>query len=179
MFLFYAVALSAGVLFTSLVFCGCASDPAKGYSIQADLYRPGIKTVAVPLWRQGTQVYRRDLEMRLTEALVKRIELDTPYKVTDKSKADTMLEGTIVSVSQRVLSFNPRQGTPRDQQVRIVVDLTWTDLRTGEVLVKRKGLRAAGVYYPAEPLSEGFFQGSADAINRLAQRIVETMERPW
>ncbi|NQU75207.1 MAG: LptE family protein [Planctomycetes bacterium] len=170
-----------GALFSAaLMFAqGCSSDPYKGYSFETGLYRQDIKTVAVPIWRRGDKVYRRDLEQQLTEALVKRIELDSPYKVADKSIADTMLEGTIVAVTQRVLSFNPSQGTPRDVELRIVVDFTWTDQRTGEILVQKKGFRAAGVYYPAGALAEDFSLGSADAVNHLAQLIVETMEKPW
>jgi len=157
------------------------------------LYHSNVKSVAVPIWQRGPGVYRRGLEFRLTEAIIKRIELDTPYKVTDKSKADTMLEGTIVRVSQSVLSFNPRLATPRDEQIRIVVRLKWTDLRTGEVLHEERNLRAAGVYYPARrldesevsgtvpasPFDEDFFEGSSSAINRMAQLIVEKMEKPW
>ena len=82
-------------------------------------------------------------------------------------------------VDQRALSFNPREGTPRDMQIRIVVRFTWTDLRSGEILVEQNNFRAAGVYYRAEPLDEDFFLGSADAIDRLAGRIAETMEKPW
>ena len=128
---------------------GCASDPNQGYSLEQGLYRQGIRSVAVPVWQRGADVYRRDLETRLTEAIVKRIQLDTPYKVVDKSKADTVLEGTIVRVDQRALSFNPRSGTPRDLQIRIVTRFTWTDLRTGEILVEQNNFRAAGVYYPS------------------------------
>jgi len=143
------------------------------------MYPQDVATVAVPIWQRGPGVYRRGLEFRLTEAVIKRIELDTPYKVTDKSRADTLLEGTIVRVNQRVLSFNPRLATPRDEQIRIVVRLKWTDLRTGEVLHEERNLRASGVYYPECPLNEDFYEGSASAVNRLAQLIVETMEKPW
>ena len=41
------------------------------------------------------------------------------------------------------------------------------------------GLIAAGVYSPTEQLEEDFFLGSAEAINRLTERIVESMEQPW
>lgn len=182
--LLFAAITVAGLL------TGCADDPSRGYSTTS-VYRENLQTVAVPIWQRGNGVYRRDLEFRLTEALVKRIELDTPYKVVDRSKADTILEGTIVQVDQRVLSFNPNRGTPRDIGLRIVVDFTWTDLRSGEIIVQRKNFRDPGVYYPLgtpnesflppppDKLDEDFFEGSADAVNRLAERIVENMEKPW
>jgi len=78
-----------------------------------------------------------------------------------------------------VMSFNPRTATPRDIELQLFVDFKWTDLRTGEILREKKRFRAAGVYYRADPLNEDFFEGSEDAMNRLAEQIVETMERPW
>ena len=157
---------------------GCGNDPAKAWS-SASLYRDGIRTIAIPIWTRGKNVYRRDLEMQLSEALVKQIELDTRYKKTTKARADTLLDGTIKNVSQYVLSVNPDTGAARELEVAYTVDFTWTDLRSGEVLVRRENFRVAGNYVPADPLGERFFQGNEDAVNRLAERIVEQLEADW
>lgn len=162
----------------ALVAPGCASDPRTGYTTES-LYRGGIDSVAVPIFQRGRGVYRRNIEDRLTEALIKRIELDTPYKVTDKARADTLLEGTLSRVSQRVLSRNPDTGRPREMEETFAVALTWTDLRTGEVLVRRTNVRASATYIPPDPFGEDFFQGSEDLVNRMARRIVEEMEADW
>lgn len=90
----------ATVLVLAVVIAGCNVDPTKGYTL-SDQYRKGIRTVAVNVFTRGTNVYRRDIEMRLTEAIVKHIELNTPYKVTSKARADTQLTGTIERISQR------------------------------------------------------------------------------
>jgi len=166
------------VAFTAASAGGCSQDPTKGYSL-ASQYDTGIKTVCVPIWTRGRNVFRRDLEFRLTEAVVKRIELDTPYKVVDKSRADTELRGTLDLVSQRVLSFNPDTGLPRETEITISVSFTWTDLRSGKAIKQVANLRQSDVYIPPSPLSEDFFQGSEGVINRLAQRVVEQMESDW
>jgi len=159
---------------------GCTNaDPTRGYT-QASQYRQGIKTVAVPIWRRGAGEFRRDLEIRLTQALVRRIEAETPYKVVDNARnPDTVLTGTLRSVRQQVLSFDPRTGTAREIQVLMTVDFTWTDLRTGEILVRKKNFRAAAEYIPPAPYSEDFFAGSEDVLNKLARRIVEQLAEPW
>lgn len=158
---------------------GCADDATTGYTL-ANQYRKGIKTVSVPIWTRGKDIYRRGLEMRLTEALVKRIELDTPYKVTTRARADTLLSGTIETIAQRVLSFDPDSGLPRELEMTITVSFRWTDLRKeGKIIIEQSEFRVAGIYIPHEPLSEDFFRGSEDTINRLAGRIVEQMEAPW
>ncbi len=149
-----------------------------GYTMK-DQYRPDVKTVFVPIWTRGPEVYRREIEFRLTEALQKRIELDTPYKVTSKGRADTELSGKIVRIDQRVLSKNPDTGRPRELEETFTLAFTWKDLRTGKVLVEHTNFRVADTYIPEAPLSEDFFAGSEAVINRTAQRIVETMEADW
>jgi hypothetical protein len=165
--------LLAGVMAAA----GCAEDPTKGYSLKSQ-YVGGVKTVAVPIFQRGKQVYRRGLEMRLTEAVIKRIELDTPYKVTSKSRADTELRGSLDLISQRVLSFNPDTGLPQETEITLTATFTWTDLRDGTVR-KQARVRQADTYLPRAPFREDFFQGSEGAVNKLARRIVEHMEADW
>ena len=164
-----AVLLTAG---------GCSSDPANGYSFKSP-YRTNIQTVAVPIWARGKDVYRREHEKRLTEAICKRIELDTPYKVTEKSRADTMLEGSLDQIDQRVMSYNPDSGMPRELEITFIVSFTWTDLRTGKVILRKTRMPMAVSYIPEGAFNEDFFQGSEDVDNRLARRIVELLEIDW
>jgi hypothetical protein len=159
-----------------LVASGCFNnDETLGYTAQ-NHYRSGIQTVAVPMWTRGKDVYRRGLEIDLTKALVKRIELETPYKVTKKDRADTVMTGSIDVITQRVLSFNPDTGQPREKEVTFKVSFKWEDLRTGKILVKRKNFEVAVVYLPDPPYNESFFLGSQKLMDKLALRIVETME---
>ncbi|MGC9454864.1 MAG: LPS assembly lipoprotein LptE [Phycisphaerae bacterium] len=161
-----------------MLLVGCARTPSEGYSFSGG-YPDDVRTVAVPIWNVGKNVYRREMEFRLTEALVKRIELDTPYKVAEKTDADTLLSGTIDNISQRVLSTNPDTGLPREMEMTLTVSFQWSDLRTGKIRAERSNVRVSGTYIPHEPLSEDFFTGSEDVINRLARRVVEQMESDW
>jgi hypothetical protein len=138
-----------------------------------------VGTVYVPVWTTGKEVYRRGLEIRLSEAVAKRIQQITPYRIADKTHADTELSGTVELIPQKVLSFNPDTGLPRELEMTIVVNFVWKDLRSGKIIVKRNGLRSTGTYIPHEPFGEEFFQGSEDVINRLAERVVEQMEKDW
>jgi len=167
------------VLLTTLMLLpGCATDPSAGYTT-AQQFPEGIDSVCVPIWNRAKPVYRRGWEDRLTEALVKRIELDTPYEVTTKARADTELTGSIDRISQRVLSFNPDTGRARELEVTFTTSFRWTDLRSGEVILERNNFRIAGTYIEECGFSEDFFQGGEDVVNELAKRIVEQMESPW
>ena len=174
-FIWTVLAVTAAAVCT-----GCSNpDPSKGYTT-IDQYRPEIKTIAVPIFRRGTYEYRRDIEFRLTEALIKQIEAQTRYKVVSKGRADTELTGTIRAIDQQVLSFAPDTGRAREIQMRIIVDFTWKDLRgEGKVLVERKNFRVAAEYIPPDPFNEDFFLGSEDAFNKMARRIVGQLAQPW
>jgi len=157
---------------------GCNVDPTKGYTL-ISLYPKDVRTVHVPIWVRGKDVYDRELEFQLTEALTKRIQAETQYRLAPRSQADTILTGTIEGISQQVLSFNPDTGRPNELEVTMVVSFVWKDLRSGQVRKERTNFRAVGTYIPPEPFAEEFFQGSQEVINRMAERIVEQMEADW
>ena len=89
------------VLLVGLILSGCASDPTVGYSSQS-LYAPQFRTVAVPMFENNTTA--RQMEMMLTDALVKKIQSRTPYRVVDEMNADTLLTGTITDVELQPLN---------------------------------------------------------------------------
>jgi len=158
--------------------CAFGTDPTQGYTVRPH-FPTNVKTIAVPIWTRGRDVYRRELEIRLTEAIIKRLKMVTTYTVTAKTRADTLLTGSLDSVEQRVMSVNPDTGRPNEMMVTLTVSFRWTDLRTGKILVERKEFTAEASYAPAERLVQDFFQGSEDAINRMAVRVVQQLEEPW
>ena len=164
------LALAAGAL-------GCHADPTQGYTL-ASQYPSDVRTVSVKMFTRGSNVYRRGVEMRLTEAVVKSIEFYTPYKVVLDDSADTELTGTIVNIGQRTMSTVTSVSSPREKETIVTATIRWQDLRNGKVR-RRTTVRAAGSYIPLAPFGEDFFQGSEDAINNLARRIVEEMEEEW
>lgn len=157
---------------------GCADDPSKGYTFQS-LHQQDVDSVAVEMFSRGRQVYRRGLEMRLTEAVVKQIQLGTPYRVLPKSQADTLLTGELTQVSQRILNYNPYTGHPRELELVIRLSFRWVDLRSGKTRKAVGNLPVTGSYIVDPVVDEDFFQGSADVIDEAARRVVEHMERDW
>ncbi|MBN1553688.1 MAG: hypothetical protein JXA11_03000 [Phycisphaerae bacterium] len=169
--------LIRGGLLVALV-VGLAGCEPLGYSGQSQ-FRRNVHTIAVPIWTRGKDVYHREVEIRLTQALAKRVELDTPYKITNRQKADTLITGTIDRIEQATTSFNPDTGTPREIAVTFYVSFKWEDLRDGKVLVQKTNFPVSAVYLPSAPFNEDFFIGTEDLSDRLAKRIVETMESDW
>lgn len=153
------------------ILAGCASD---GYQWQS-LYRQDIQTVAVPIF--ASKSFERGVEMQLTKAIVQQIELRTPYKVVDQTRADTILEGEIARITQQTVSQHRQAAIPQEQLYVITVNFTWKDLRTGEVLVRRRSFEQTAAYYPT--LGDGRTAGQLDALEELAVAIVRELEADW
>ena len=133
------------VLVLALLAPGCGYQSGDSTTVVAgyewkSLYRNDVRTVAVPIFT--TKDFSRNVEFQVSTALVKQIEAFTPYKVIGRDHADTILEGEIVSVRPTPLNISPTNDTPQEQLMSVVVNFTWKDLRTGEILVERKDVRA-------------------------------------
>jgi hypothetical protein len=166
------------LLLTALPLAGCA-----GYQLgHSSLFRPDIRTVHVPVFE--SESFRRDLGERLTEAVIKEIEVRTPYKVVHTPDADSTLHGRIVSDSKRVTNRN-RNNDARLINTQLVVEVRWVN-RRGEMV-----MQPAGIPVPL-PVLEDARQSSfvpeggqslvtaqQQAIQGLARDIVGQMEVWW
>ena len=108
---------------------------------------------------------------------MKQIEANTPYKVVPRERADTILEGQVVDVQVGTLSTDPNSAIPQEQMLGMTVDFTWKDLRSGRILVERRGFEHTATYYPT--LGEGRSIGKQQAVERLALAIVQELQADW
>jgi hypothetical protein len=152
---------------------GCGEN--RGYS-NAPLYPQGIATVYVEMF--DNQSFRRGVEFELTDALAKRIESQTPYKiVTDRDKADSIISGRLTSVNESTLTTERQIGRALEKSVELKAVVTWKNLRTGEILIDNKTVGASAAF--SEWQSQSFAYGATLAANLLAEKIVEQMEQGW
>lgn len=146
-----------------------------GYSTKRP-FRSGIQTVHVEMIE--SREFRRELEFSLTEALVKRIEMDTPYRIANRPYADTEFSGEILEVRQRVIGKQFGTNDPREIGATVVMRYRWKDLRSGEILVERPRFVHMTSYVPS--VGESFEKGiDVRGLDQMAERIVETMESDW
>lgn len=148
----------------------------------AALFPAGIRTVHVPIVRNAT--FRPNLGLQLTEALIREIELRTPYKVTADPSADSTLKVEVIGETKRVLT-ETNADYPRALDAVVQVRAAWTD-RAGRLLLSNSVI-------PTDDLTILFSQDqrfvpeagqSVDtamqkAIEELAGRIVSQMEARW
>jgi hypothetical protein len=170
-------AIAAILLCVALAFTGCA-----GYQIGArTLYPPDIHTVYVPMFESNS--FRRHLGERLTEAVVKEIELKTPYKVVGSPNADSVLSGVIVEDTKRITVEN-QFDDPRQSELTLGVQVTWLDRRggliqQGAVPITSDIAQVSASAKVTPEVGQSIAVGQQAAIQRLAEQIVGLMETPW
>jgi hypothetical protein len=168
--LFYAILCSFALC---LGVCGCAE--IAGYSNES-LFPEDIRSVCLEMF--DNQTFRRGVEYELSDALAKRIEVDTPYKiVSDSDRADSVISGQIASIRQSALSTDRETGSVLEREVEIRAVVNWKNLKTGQLMIDHVKVSASASYSTYQ--QQDFKYASTLAANNLARRIVEMMERKW
>lgn len=161
-----------------LVLCGCV-----GYQVgTGSLYAPDVATVYVPMIDSDS--YRRDLGERLTEAIDKQIELKTPYKVVSTPDADSVLSVRLINDTRRTLVENAFDD-PRVSETEIKAQVTWVNRRRMPICAPQivplppELIPMNGTSNLIPEAGQSVATAQQQAIERLAQQIVGTMEAPW
>jgi hypothetical protein len=159
--------------FSWLCFCGCAE--MSGYSNQS-LFPADVDSVCLEMFENKS--FRRGVEYKLTDALAKRIEAATPYKIiSSKDRADTVMSGQIMRINELVLSLERETGQPLEKEIQLSAVVNWKNLKTGQLLIDNKTVTSQATYSAYQ--DQDFSYASALAANKLARRIVELMETEW
>ena len=162
-----------GLIFFMLTLSGCSQ--IHGYSNEP-LFPQNVSSVYVQMF--DNRSFRRGIEYELTDALAKRIEADTPYKViSSRDRADTVISGQIISVDESVLTIGREIGRALEKEVNVRAVVNWNDLKTGQLLIDNQTVSASVSY--SEYQRQSFDYASTLAANNLARKIVELMEKRW
>lgn len=160
----------SALVFFILVFSGCAS-----YSNES-MFSQDINSVCLEMF--DNQTFRRGVEYELSDALAKRIEAQTPYKlISSRDRADTVISGQIVSIGESALSVEREAGGALEKEVQLQAVVNWKNLKTGELLIDNQTVSAEATY--STYMNQDFGYASAFAANNLARKIVELMEKRW
>jgi hypothetical protein len=168
--------LALALMLAALSAAGCASDPSQGYS-SLGTYPGHIRTVAVPIPENDT--YVRDVEFELADALVKEIEAHTPYKVTSRNRADSVLTAQVRQVELRQLSKSRVTGLSEEVVMTVTIDFAWRDLIAETTLVERRSFTGQGLFVPSAPSSERIEIGRFAAVQQLARDVVAELRSAW
>lgn len=161
------------LLLTALpfAFSGCAGYQGGSTAF----FRSDIRSVHVAIFESDS--YRRFLGQRITEAVIKQVELGTPYLISDPQFADSFVRGRLIRETKRSVGDN-RFDEPRDIQVAWRVEVTWTD-RSGTPLMQKQLIRIDNDENFIPEAGQSLTTAQQRLIEKLAREIVGQMEMPW
>jgi hypothetical protein len=155
-----------------------------GYHMGArTLYSPDVQTVYVPMIMSNS--YRRQLGEWLTEAICKRIEQVTPFKVVHSADgADSVLTCRLIADTKRILMENPND-EPRQIEMAFQVSAEWVD-RNGDQLGQPVNVPIPPSLNPIDQtaylfpeLGQSTTSAQMQDVKRMSEQIVSMMEAGW
>ncbi len=165
---------SSVLCFLSCVFLG-GCGPSTGYSNDS-LFPSGISSVYLQMF--DNRSFRRGIEFTLSDALAKRVEVDTPYKiVSSRDRADSVMSGQIVAAGESILTIERDIGRALEKEVVLTAVVNWKNLKDGQLMINSKTVTATATYSDFQ--GQDFTYASSVAANKLARSIVELMKNQW
>ena len=159
---------TAGVLFAS----GC------GYSASPALLPQHLKTVAIPVFENGTP--EAELEKAITDAVILRFVRDNHLKVVDEKSASSVLRGKVMSYKNSVFGFS-NSTTSNEYRVTIGVQVTFKDLVKNREMWSDQIVKSANYYVQAVPGQEAKTEldGRTEAIEKIADEVLTRSVEGW
>jgi hypothetical protein len=94
-----------------------------------------IQRIAIPVFENKTG--QPDVENLLTKKVMQNFQVDGRLQIAAREQADALLQGTVQRYDRIVLTRDANQ-VPQQYKLQIVVDLDFTDLKTGELMWSTK-----------------------------------------
>ncbi len=143
----------------------------------------GMKTLAISTFKNDTLQPR--VEVLLANAVIKQIQQDGTYKVTDESNADALLEGTLEEIRRRPSRYvrgNVLQTREYTLQIRVRYKITQRG--TGKLLDQRSvngstSFFVSGSGSIAADVNQDELQAFPLAAEELAVRLVSQISEGW
>jgi len=160
-------------LLSSALLGGCGAST--GYS-NASLYPSDVNNVYLEMF--DNRSFRRGIEFTLSDALAKRMEVETPYKiVSSRDRADSVMSGQIATAGESILTIERNIGRALEKEVVLTAVVNWKNLKDGQLMINSRTVTATASY--SEFQGQDFTYASSVAANKLARSIVELMKNQW
>lgn len=159
-----------------LILLICLASGCRGYQVgNRFMFRQDIRSVHVGIIESNS--YRRFTGQKLTEAIVKQIEQQTPMVIAEPATADSFIQGQILRDTKRVQG-QTATGELRSLDYGWQIEIVWVD-RAGTPLMPRQLVQISLDEQIIPEGGQSLAAAEQQLVERLARRIVGQMEMPW
>ncbi len=168
------------VALLSLTLAGCA-----GYTVGPIKPTPmkQVQRIAVRNWKNDTLEPR--MEVLLTNLIIKQLQQDGTYEITDESRADAILSGELKSMDRRpVRSLRGNILQTREYQLTLRAHYTLTAKSTGTLIDQRNVNGVTSFFVTGQNLASADSnqderQALPLAAEDLATRLTSNISEGW
>lgn len=158
------------------------SSTSCGYTRKTALPRD-IRTIHVDTFKNKINLgdvyaYEPGLEIKITNAVIRRLHLDGNLRVASREEADVVLEGDLIGFDQEGVRFT---GLERIEEYRlyVAVDIRLRDIKTGETLWNEDNFSGDSSYFVTGPRSVSRTIATDRAVEKLARNVVDRIVEDW
>jgi len=149
------------------------------YTTSTALLPSHLKTVAVPVFENGTPEYT--LEQAVTDAVIARFVADNHLKIVDERSADCVIKGRITLYKNSVFGFS-QTAQAQEYRVTLGASVTFKDqVKNRELWSAPDLVKTANHYVVDTPgaTAKTELDGRKEAIAKLAEEIVARSVEGW
>ena len=149
-----------------------------GYTTSPALLPTHLKTVAVPVFENGTTEYT--LEQDITNAIVARFVRDNHLRVVDEKSANCVVHGKVTQYKNAVFGFSTA-AQAQEYRVTISVQVTFKDLVKNREIWTDEIVRTANYYVQSVPgdSARTELDGRKAAIDKIADEVLSRSVEGW
>ena len=163
--------LSALSIASLSLLVGCGAYSASSGRIDANLRR-----VTVPYLENYTA--EPDIEIELTDLIIRALQDDRTLKVVDRDDADTELAGKVLHYRLKEAYTNPELLVD-EYQLQILVELTMTEISSGEAVFAKKRIRGTGNFIVDDPEGTSEETARAEAAAEIIKQVLASVVEDW
>ncbi len=164
----------------AVCFAGCA-----GYTVGPIKPTPmkQVQRIAVRNWKNDTLEPR--MEVLIATMIIKQLQQDGTYQITDESRADAVLDGTLLSIDRRpVRSLRGNILQTREYQLTLRGRFVLTEKSTGRLIDQRNVNGVTSFFVTGQNLvaadsNQDERQAIPYAVEDLATRLTSTISEGW
>ena len=149
-----------------------------GYSASPALLPNHLKTVAIPVFENGTP--EAELEKEITDAVILRFVRDNHLKIVDEKSASSVIRGKVTSYRNSVFGFT-NNNTSNEYRVTIGVEITFKDVVKNRELWSDQVVKSANYYVQDVPGQQAKTEldGRREAIEKIADEVLSRSVEGW
>lgn len=154
--------------------CGYTQKTVLPENIQS-IYVDTVKNEIDP---RGLYAYVPGLEMKITDAVIDRLERDGNLKVTSKDKADAILESKLLRFNQEGVRFSSLEDV-EEYRLYLTISMQLKSRKTGQIIWSENEFNGNSEYFVSQVRSLSREQAADRAVQNLAYNVVDRIVEDW